>query len=65
MPAPNRLLKRIAQVRPCRDCPPGDWIGGDGGARRCGCLRGRLLRKADDLRKGKAVEFTQEELELR
>lgn len=66
MPAPNRLLKRIAQLRPCNQCAgKGDWIQTEHGMRRCGCLRGRLLRKADLLREGKHVEWTQEELELR
>lgn len=63
MPAPHRLLERIKKVQPCGACKDGDWILDEArGMKRCECLRGRLLRKSDELREGKQV--MQQELEL-
>ena len=66
MPPPSRLLKRIETVRPCGACGGlGDWLVNEqrGGMKRCSCLRGRLLQKADQMREGKQVEQTELELQ--
>lgn len=50
----KRLLKRIRELRACNECRSGDWVvTGNGGYARCqapGCLRGRLLEKADRIK---------------
>lgn len=53
MPRCSRLPKRIAELKPCRECAEhgGLWVpGATGGVRRCGCVRGRLLDKSDALK---------------
>ena len=47
---PNRLRKRIAELRPCANCGGTDglWVFDEAGnAKRCACIRGQLLAKLD------------------
>lgn len=50
----KRLLKRIRELKGCNLCRDGDWIMSEnGGFARChgpGCMRGRLLEKADRIK---------------
>jgi hypothetical protein len=46
-----RLIDRIKEVKPCARCrDTGDWVSDGAGVRRCDCLRGQLLARADALR---------------
>jgi hypothetical protein len=46
------LLKRISELKQCDKCADLDYVeGANGGYRRCDCVRGKLLEKADGIKR--------------